>query len=99
MGKTPLILAPIIVAAALLWLTFWLGRRLERAAIRVRAEQLDPKLHVDLTNLVRDLLHPVDLNDVPYLPPAIKKRAADLVTEATRQEHARIRAERRRLGW
>lgn len=99
MGKTPLILAPIILIVFALWLAVWTGRRLERAAMKLRAEHLDPQLHTDLANLVRDMLHPTDLNDIPYLPPTLKQRAIELSAEATRQEKARDRAKRRRLGW
>lgn len=99
MGKTPLIIAPIIVAAALLWFAFWLGRKFERVAIVHHGKNIIPKTHTDMIEVLRDLLHPPDLNEVPYVPTALKERAMAAFAAANEQEQARIRAERRRLGW
>jgi hypothetical protein len=99
LGKTPLIVAPVIVALALLYLAFWLGKRWERTALRMKAEQISPKLYGDLVAFVRGLLNPTDLSDPAYLPQAAKDKAAELVATADEHEAKRRRSERRRAGY
>lgn len=99
MGKTPLIVAPVIVAAALLYLALWFGRWWERAAARARAEDISPELYGDLVAFVRGLLNPTDLTDVAYLPGPARARAEELVSVENERDARRRRAERRRAGY
>ncbi len=99
MGKTALILAPIIVGAVVLWFTFWMGRFFERVRRDVQASHISPRVHADLVELVRDLLNPTDLTDVPYLPPVLRQRAELTLKNANENAASVRRAERRRAGY
>jgi len=99
-GKTALILAPLIVGGALLAVSFWMGRLFERVRRDVAASHISPQLHGELVDLVRDLLNPgADLEQVAYLPPATKERAQQLLARAIANVQAVARAERRRAGY
>jgi hypothetical protein len=98
-GKTPMVLAPILVLAAVLFLTFWLGRLFERAGRRYAAQFIDPKTHSDLVELVRRVLSPVDADQACFLPEKVQKRARELLGKADEQAEARRRAEFRRRGF
>ncbi len=99
MGKTPLIIAPAIVAATLAWLMFWIGRWYERTMIVHKGKHILPSTYNELVGVIRELLNPTNLNEIPYVPPALKQRAWEAFNTATKQEQARVRAERRRNGW
>lgn len=100
MGKTALILAPLIVGGALLAVSFWLGRLFERVRRDVAASHISPQLHGELVDLARDLLDPgMDLAQAPYLPPALKERVQQLFARARANQQAIARAERRRAGY
>lgn len=99
MGKTVLILAPIIVGLAVLWLAFWLGKLAQRIKTEIAAAHISPKVHHDLRELVRDLLHPSDLADPPYLPAAVRQRAERVLKDADENKASADRAMRRRAGY
>lgn len=99
MGKTALILAPIIVGGLFLFLAFWLGRWFERAGQRYAASFISPQLYQRLVQFVGCTLNPTDLDAVPYLPPALKDEATELLELADKQASARSRHELRRRGF
>jgi hypothetical protein len=95
-GKTALIVAPIIVGGAALWLAFWLGRLFERARRRTAAAHISPELHGELVDLVRDVLSPGDtIDDVAYLPTPMRDRAKELLSRAEKNAIAVSRAQQR----
>lgn len=96
MGKTPLILAPIIVGGALLWLSWWLGMRWERVSKRYFGSFIDPKNHSDLVELVRQMLTPTSLEEPAYLPEKIRERAVKLIADSDERDDRRRREELRR---
>lgn len=95
MGKTALILAPLIVGVAMLWVMFWMGQLFERAKHRVAAGHIDVGLYAQLVDFVRGLVSPKDLADPPYLPPDVRQEALKLSARAhenvRRVEQARLR--------
>lgn len=98
-GKTPLIVAPIVVGAAVLLLVFWLGRWWERSMRRYAASFIDPKTYTDLVELVRGMLAPADVEQACFLPDLVRGRAQDLVSRADQQHADRERFELRRRGF
>lgn len=99
-GKTALIVAPLIVGLAVLALAFWGGRLFERIRRDVAASHISPQVHGELVDLVRDLLSPTDdLEQVVYLPPPVKERAQQLLARADANTRAIERAARRRAGY
>ena len=82
MGKTPYVLAPIIVGAAVLLLTFYCGRWFERARQKLVRSQVSLVVYSRLTEYVRELLHPSSLDDPVYLPDAVKTRGFELLEKA-----------------
>ncbi len=95
--KTALILAPIIVATAALWLAFWAGRKTERVKQKLVADRIDVGLHNDLIELVRRILSPADLDQVAFLPDPVAARARELLAQADENTTA-VQAAKRRQG-
>jgi hypothetical protein len=81
-GKTALILAPLIVGCAALWLAYWLGLKVEQSRKRAASSVIDARLHTDLVELVRRILRPADLDQAAYLPPQVQQLAQRLLAEA-----------------
>lgn len=98
-GKTPLILAPIIVGGAFLFLAFWFGRWFERAGKRYEAQFIDPVLHQNLADFIARTLVPTDVDQVAYLPPEMKQQAERLLGRAKEAKGKQVRYERRRRGY
>ncbi len=99
MGKTPLIVAPLIVLAAVLFGMFWAGRWWERVNQRYASRFISAKTHQGLVELVRRMLSPTDIDQGCFLPEPVRVRAQQLVDDADRQDAARRREElRRRIG-
>lgn len=100
MGKTPLILAPIVVGAAVLFVVFLAGRWWERSMKRYASSFIDPATYTDLVELLRRILTPAaDVDQACFLPDGIKDEAERLVTRADNQDTNRRRAELRRRGF
>lgn len=82
MGKTPLILAPIIVLTAWTWLAIWAGTKLGRAREASERDGIDPRWASDAQELMRDLLAPPKDDavaaDFVVLPQALKSRTHQL---------------------
>jgi hypothetical protein len=98
-GKTPMVLAPIVVVAAVLFLAFLAGRWWERSMRRYASSFIDPKTHGDLIELVRRVLKSVDVDQACYLPPPVHGEAEKLLAKADDQAVARQRYELRRRGF
>lgn len=98
-GKTPLILAPLILGAALLCFTFWLGRIWERAGKRYAASFIDPATHGELMETVRQILQPVDVDHACFLPASVQDKAVKVLARADEQAARRARVELRRRGF
>lgn len=99
-GKTPLIVAPVIVALAVLALAFWFGRWWERSGRRYAASFIDPKTHTDLMEVLRRVLAPADsVDEVCLLPGPVRDRAEKVLATAHEQAAKRARAELRRRGY
>jgi hypothetical protein len=98
-GKTPLILAPLVVGLALLFLAFWFGRFWERSGKRYAAQFIDPDTHTSLMEIVRRILSPADPELGCYLPPAVKEQAEKVLATAHEQAARRARVELRRRGF
>ncbi len=98
-GKTPMILAPVILAAAVLFGAFWVGRWWERAMRRYASTFIDPKTHSDLTELVRRVLKPVDVDQACFLPASVQAEAERVLAKADEQAESRKRLELRRRGF
>jgi hypothetical protein len=98
-GKTVLIVAPIIVGVAVLWLAFALGKVVQRVQTAVAASHISPGVHEDLREVVRALLSPTDLSNPPYLPAALKQQAELALKNADDNAASVKRAERRRAGY
>jgi len=99
-GKTPLILAPLIVGLALLFVAFWAGRWWERAGRRYASSFIDPKTHGDLMETLRGILVPsTDVDQACFVPAGVKERADRVLATADEQAARRVREERRRRGW
>lgn len=96
MGKTPLILAPLIVGGAMLVFAFWMGRIYERASKRYAGSFIDPKMHTDLLDLVKKILVPSSVDQACYLPDPLKEQAEKLVARADEHHVRRRRDELRR---
>lgn len=99
MGKTVIILAPLVVGGALLLLAFWMGQLLERVKKDVASARINPGLHDDLIELVRQILSPGDLDQVAFLPEPVKTRAQELLDKADQHAANMRQAQRRRAGW
>lgn len=95
-GKTPLVLAPIVVGLAILVMVFWAGRWWERSGKRYAAQFIDPTTHADLVELVRRILLPVDVDHACFLPAPVKAQAEELLAQADEQDAKRRRLELRR---
>jgi hypothetical protein len=83
LGKTPLIVAPVIVALALLFLTFWLGKRFERLRKFADARGIDPDLYHEFERFARSVIQPppsLESADVVVLPEATRKLGVDVLT-------------------
>lgn len=82
MGKTALILAPIIVMTAWTWLAIWVGTKLGRAREASARDGIDPRWAADVQTLLRDLLAPPKADavaaDFVVLPQALKSRTHQL---------------------
>lgn len=98
-GKTPLIVAPLIVAGLVLFLAFYAGRWWERTGRRWASSQLDPGIYRDLVAYVQGLLSPTDFEDPPYLPGKLREEAVKLAARAADHDRKMMRAERRRRGY
>ncbi len=96
-GKTPYVLAPLIVGAAVLLLTFYCGRWFERARQKMSRSQVSLVVYFKLVEYLRGLLHPVSLDDPVYLPDATKTRGFELLNEADGNLAAVRKAARRRV--
>lgn len=97
--KTVLILAPIIVGAAALWLAFWLGGLFKEAKLKLASDRISPQLHADLAQFVMSVVNPTSIEDPPYLPGAVREQGLKLVARHREETAGRMRAERRRLGY
>lgn len=95
-GKTPLILAPLIVGGAMLWFAFWMGKVFERASKRYIASYIDPKMHCELIDLLKKILVPSNVDQACYLPEPLKQQAEKLVARADEHHQRRRREELRR---
>lgn len=95
MGKTALILAPAIVAAAVIWFAAWVGTRIGRAREAAARQGIDPRWAGDVENLLRDLLAPPKADamaaDFVVLPRDLKSRAHQLYASSERAGVAKRR--------
>jgi len=99
-GKTPLILAPVIVCLAVLAAAFFAGRWWERAGRRYASSFIDPKTHGELMETLRGILTPPgDVDQACFVPAAVKERADRVLATADEQAARRKREELRRRGW
>lgn len=101
MGRTALILAPIIVAGTALWLACWVGIRIGRAREAVARQGIDPRWAADMQQLLKDLLTPPKSDamaaDFVVLPRPLKSRAQQLLSSS---ERAGVSPTKRNLsGW
>lgn len=95
-GKTPLLLAPLIVGAAVLFAAFLAGRWSERAGKRRASSFIDPATHTDLMQVLHRILAPADPDLACYLPEVVKDDAVKVLAVAEKQAENRRRAELRR---
>jgi hypothetical protein len=99
-GKTPLIVAPLLVGLAFLALAFVAGRFWERAGKRYASSFIDPKTHGDLMDALRRILTPpADVDQACFVPEVIKAPALRVLATADEQAAKRRREELRRRGW
>jgi hypothetical protein len=91
-GKTAVVLAPIIVLGAGLVLCFWLGRRYERTSVAVRGTQLSAKLHGQMVEWIRQVLNPSDLANPSFVPEDLRDSGTRLVAQAD-ENMAKVRRE------
>lgn len=95
-GKTALILAPLVIGLALLLLAFLAGRFWERAGKRYAASFIDPDTHMGLMEVLRRILSPADPNLACYVPDVVKDTAVKVLAIADEQAARRKREELRR---
>lgn len=93
--------AALIVLAALLWGAFAVGRASERVRKIADARAIDPRLHGDLIRYVRSLLATPEQmgDDMVILPRAERELGESLLKQVAEAEAAKLRAERRLLGY
>lgn len=88
MGKTWLILAPVIVAAAVIWGAVWVGIGIGRAREATARKGIDPRWAADVQSLLRDLLTPPKSDamaaDFVVLPRPLKSRTHQLLNMSGR---------------
>lgn len=82
MGKTPYVLAPIIVGLAAGMLVFYCGRWYERARQKLARSLVSMVVYAKLAEYLRELLHPTSLDEPAYLPDPVKTRGFELLEQA-----------------
>lgn len=93
--------AVLIVLAAIVWAAFAAGRAWERTRKLADARAIDPRLHGDLIAYIRAMLStPEEIGDDMVIIPAGKRELGEkLLHDVAEAEQAKIRADRRRLGY
>lgn len=93
--------AVAIVLAAIVWAAFAAGKSFERARKWKDARAINPRLHGDLVAYVRALLATPEQmgDDMVILPPDKREIGESLLKQVAEAEAAKVRAERRLLGY
>lgn len=99
--KPLIVLAPIIVLGAIVWLSFWLGSKAGAAKESLRRQGVDPRWAKSMESFVRECVYPTAdmaaIEDMVVLPDKMRQAGQKLLAEAPGAAERRI--ERRRRGY